>query len=90
MIIPLTVTLPVTLFSRIYINIMHVPAGISTTGWSGKFKYIIAARNDLSRAAAGQTLVKATAKALCKFFWEVIFCQYRAVLQVTTNNGSES
>ena len=33
--------------------------------------------------------LKATAKALAKFFWEQIYCRYGAVIQVVTDNGPE-
>ena len=51
--------------------------------------YIVAARDDLSRATEGKALRKTTAKALAKFFCEQIYCRYRAVIQVVTDNGPE-
>jgi transposase InsO family protein len=80
--IPLTVSAPATLFSKVYIDIMLMPK-------SKGYRYIVAARDDLSRAAEGRALKKATAKALAKFFWEQIYCRYGAVIQVVTDNGSE-
>ena len=53
------------------------------------FKYIVAARDDLSGSAEGRALKHAKASALAKFFWEEILCRYGAVGQVTTDNGPE-
>jgi len=53
------------------------------------YRYIVAARDDLSRATEGRALKKANAKSLAKFFWEQIYCRYGAVLQVVTDNGPE-
>jgi transposase InsO family protein len=80
--IPLTVSTPATLFSKVYIDIMLMPK-------SKGYRYIVAARDDLSRAAEGRALKKANAKALSKFFWEQIYCRYGAVIQVVTDNGPE-
>jgi transposase InsO family protein len=80
--IPLTVSTPATLFSKIYIDIMLMPK-------SRGYRYIVAARDDLSRAAEGRALKKANAKSLAKFFWEQIYCRYGSVIQVVTDNGPE-
>jgi transposase InsO family protein len=80
--VPLTVSTPATLFSKIYVDIMLMPRRKG-------YRYIIAARDDLSRTAEGKALKKATAKAIAKFFWEQIYCRYGAVLQVVTDNGPE-
>ena len=80
--IPLTVSTPATLFSKIYIDIMLMPRRKG-------YRYIVAARDDLSRATEGRALKKANAKSLAKFFWEQIYCRYGAVLQVVTDNGPE-
>ena len=53
------------------------------------FRYIVAARDDLSGAAEGRALKENSASQLAKFFWEEIFCRYGAVGQVTTDNGPE-
>lgn len=80
--IPLTVSTPATLFSKVYIDVMLMPK-------KRGYRYIVAARDDLSRATEGRALKKATAKALAKFFWEQIYCRYGAVIQVVTDNGPE-
>ena len=53
------------------------------------YRYIAAARDDLSGAAEGRALRKNTSEQMAKFIWEEIFCRYGAVGQVTTDNGSE-
>jgi len=80
--IPLTVSTPATLFSKIHVDVMLMPK-------QKGYRYIVAARDDLSRASEGRALKKSTAKALSRFFWEQIYCRYGAVMQVVTDNGPE-
>jgi hypothetical protein len=80
--IPITVSTPATLFSKIYVDVMNMPPG-------GGFKFIVAARDDLSLAAEGRALRSSNASSLASFFWEEIFCRYGAVKQVVTDNGPE-
>ena len=55
----------------------------------GGYKFIVAARDDLSLAAEGRALRASNASSLASFFWEQIFCRYGAVRQVVTDNGPE-
>jgi hypothetical protein len=80
--IPLTISAPVSIFAKVYIDIMHMP---SAQG----YKYIVAAKDDLSGTSEAAPLRNATAHNLAKFFWEYIYCRYGAPLQVVTDNGSE-
>jgi len=80
--IPITVSTPVTIFSKIYVDVMNMPI-------AGGFKFIVAARDDLSLAAEGRALRSSNASTLASFFWEQIFCRYGAVKQVVTDNGPE-
>ena len=80
--IPLTVSLPTVLFSKIYVDIMHMPPAHG-------YKYIVAAKDDLSGTSEAAPLRAATAKNLAKFFWEFIYCRYGAPQNVITDNGSE-
>ena len=81
--IPITVSTPATVFTKIYIDIMLMPKAQG-------YRYIVAARDDLSRASEGRALKKATAKAVSQFLWEQIICRYGAVGQIVTDNGSET
>ena len=81
--IPITVSTPAVLFSKIYIDIMLMPK-------SKGYRYIVAARDDLSRASEGRALKEATANAMAQFLWEQIICRYGAVQQIITDNGSET
>jgi transposase InsO family protein len=80
--IPLTISTPVNLFAKIYIDVMHMPQAHG-------FKYIVAAKDDLSGTSEAIPLRNANAKNLAKFFWEYIYCRYGAPLHVVTDNGPE-
>jgi transposase InsO family protein len=77
-----TVSTPTALFEKIYIDIMHMPPAQG-------YRYIVAAKDDLSGTSEAAPLRNATAKNLAKFFWEFIYCRYGAPQQVTTDNGAE-
>ena len=61
---------------------MHMPAAHG-------FHYIVVAKDDLSGTSEAIPLKRTMAKALAKFFWENIYCQYGAPLHVVTDNGPE-
>jgi len=54
-----------------------------------KFKYIVAACDDLSGTCEARALQHATSKELSKFFWEEIYCCYGAPQKVVTDNSPE-
>jgi hypothetical protein len=81
--IPLTISAPTTLFTKIYIDIMHMPESVD------KYKYIVAARDDLSGTCEAQALQRATSAELAQFFWNFIYCRYGAPHKVVTDNGPE-
>ena len=56
---------------------------------AGSYRYIVAARDDLSGAAEGRALRKCNARAIAQFVWEEILCRYGAIGQITTDNGPE-
>jgi len=62
---------------------MHMPES------ADKYKYIVAARDDLSGTCEACALQHATSAELAKFFWEEIYCQYGAPQKVMTDNGPE-
>ncbi|KAJ3503912.1 hypothetical protein NLJ89_g8219 [Agrocybe chaxingu] len=80
--IPLTISAPVTLFAKIYIDLMHMPEA------QGQ-RLIVAAKDDLSGTCEARALPNHTAESLAKFFWECIYCRYGAPQKVVTDNGSE-
>ena len=80
--VPIMVSTPATIFTKVYVDIMFMP---TVKG----FKYIVAAKDNLSGASEGRALKKATAKSMSKFLWEEVFCRYGAVGQITTDNGAE-
>ena len=80
--VPITISVPSTLFTKVYVDVMYMEKGMG-------FQYIVAARDDLSRASEGRALRNIKAKTLAAFFWEEIICRYGAIGQVTTDNGAE-
>lgn len=81
--IPPTVSTPTTIFVKIYVDVMDMPE--SRRG----HKYIVCARDDLSRACEARPLRKNDSVSLAKFFWEQIYCRYGAIAEVVTDNGPE-
>ncbi len=80
--IPLTVSTPATIVSKIHVDVMNMPLVHG-------YKYIVAAGDDLSQAAGGRALKNIKAKTVAKLFWEDIVCRYGCILQVVTDNGSK-
>lgn len=81
--IPPTVSTPATLFTKIYVDVMHM--GDSPRG----HYHLVCARDDLSRACEARALRHNDSHSLMKFFWEEIYCRYGAVGSVVTDNGPE-
>jgi transposase InsO family protein len=81
--IPITVSVPATIFTKIYVDVMDMTE--STQG----HKYIVCARDDLSRATECRALYKNDSVSLMRFFWEQIYCRYGAIGEVVTDNGPE-
>ena len=80
--VPLTISTPSTIFTKVYLDIMFMPPARG-------YRYIVAARDDLSGAAEGRALQKSKAKNVAQFIWEEIFCRYGAIGQIVTDNGPE-
>lgn len=80
--IPLLVSTPANIFLKIHVDVMNMPIAKG-------YHYIVAARDDLSRASEGRALKKSNAETLSQFFWEQILCRYGAVGMVITDNGPE-
>jgi hypothetical protein len=81
-----TPSMPSTIFTKIYVDVMDMPKRQNTQ--SG-YKYIVAARDDLSQAAEGRALTSNTAAAIAKFLWEDIICRYGHIHTIITDNGKE-
>lgn len=81
--IPPTVSTPATIFVKIYVDVMDMPE--SRHG----HKYIVCARDDLSRACEARALKRNDSSSLAKFFWDQIYCRYGAIREVVTDNGPE-
>jgi hypothetical protein len=81
--IPITISAPATIFTKVYVDVMDMTE--STQG----HKYIVCARDDLSRATECRALFKNDSISLMKFFWEQIYCRYGAIAHVVTDNGPE-
>ena len=80
--VPLTISTPATIFAKIYLDVMYMPK-------AGSYKFIVAARDDLSGASEGRALTANTSKTVSQFIWEEVLCRYGAIGQVTTDNGPE-
>lgn len=81
--IPITVSAPATIFTKVYVDVMDM-----TESHHG-YKYIVCARDDLSRASEGRALKNNDSLSLMRFFWEQIYCRYGAIAEVVTDNGPE-
>ena len=86
--IPITVSTPATLFSKIYIDVMNMTP--APAGDNEPYRYIVAARDDLSGACEAKALRHATAAELEQFFKDQILYKYGMVQHIVTDNGSEN
>lgn len=80
--IPLTVSTPVRLFSKIYLDCMRMPH-------SNGYMHIVAARDDLSGTCEAIPIRHADSATLAQFLWDYIYCRYGAPSRVVTDNGPE-
>jgi len=67
---------------------MHMPS--APGGLEGDFKYIVAARDDLSGACEAKALQHANAEELANFFQNQILYRYGVVQHIVTDNGAEN
>lgn len=81
--VPIHISTPVLVFQKVYLDIMHMPQAQG-------FRYIVAARDDLTGALAARALQRANAMSVAKFFYEEILTRFGNVLEVVTDNGSEN
>ena len=78
--IPITVSNPAALFSKVYLDVMKMPEA------QGK-KWIVTCRDDLSGTTEGRALASDNARAVASFFIEQIIFRYGTVEVVITDNG---
>ena len=79
--IPPTISQPVALFSKVYLDIMKMPEA-QGKGW------IVACKCDLSGTTEARALGSVTGRALASFFIEQIIFRYGTVGELVTDNGS--
>ncbi len=77
-----TISAPATIFEKVYIDIIFMPR-------SDSYRYIVCAKDNLTGVVKASALKENKAKALAKFLWTKIYCQYGAIGQIVTNNGPE-
>ena len=80
--LPLIPSTPAALFIKLHVDVMYMPKAHGC-------RYIVAARDDLSRASEGRALKTCSATELAAFFWEQILCRYGTIGCVITDNGPE-
>ena len=78
--IPITMSHPPRLFSKVYLDVMHMPKA------RGK-QWLVACRDDLSGKTECKPLTRDKAKAIAKFFLHRIILRYGIVQEVVTDNG---
>ena len=80
--IPITISTPVSVFSKVYLDVMHMPKAQG-------YHYIVAARDNLTGAAEGRKLRSATSHAVANFIFEELLCRYGQIQEIVTDNGPE-
>lgn len=80
--VPLTVQHPLGLFRKVHLDAMLMPK-------KGGYRYILAARCDLSSWLEARMSAKSDSKVWLKFIWEDIICRWGAIEFMVTDNGSE-
>ena len=78
--LPITISRPRTLFSKVYLDVMKMPKARG-------MQWLVACRDDLSGVTECQALRRDTAKAIAKFFYHQIILRYGNVLEVVSDNG---
>lgn len=79
--IPPTVSMPAPLFSKVYMDTMHLTP-------SGGYKYIVQGRCSLSHWPEWEMLRTETAKTLANFILHNIIYRWGTLLEIVTDNGT--
>ena len=78
--IPITISHPPSLFSKVYLDVMKMPLAY------GK-QWLIGCRDDLSGITECKAIARDKAKVIAKFFLKRIILRYGIVQEVVTDNG---
>ena len=73
--------MPAPLFSKVYIDTMHLPA-------SRGYKYIVQARCSLTHYPEFRMLRSENASGIGDFILENLLCRWGALSDIVTDNGS--
>lgn len=76
-----TVSVPAPLFSKVYIDTMHMPP-------SSGYKYIVQARCSLSHWVEWRALTSETGRTLGEFIFDEILCRWGSISEIVTDNGT--
>ena len=79
--IPPIVATPAPLFSKVYMDTMHLPT-------SGGYKYIVQARCSLTHWPEWEMLRQETAKSLARFIMNNLIYRWGTLLEIVTDNGA--
>ena len=80
--LPITTPPPSTVFTKVHIDIMLMPQARG-------YRYIVLARDDLSKYVEGRALRKASASAVARFVMDDIILRYGCIGRIVTDNGPE-
>ena len=78
--IPITISHPPHLFSKVYLDVMNMPLA------RGKH-WLVSCRDDLSGVTECKAIARDKAKVIAQFFLKRIILRYGIVLEVVTDNG---
>jgi transposase InsO family protein len=78
--IPVTISHPPNLFSKVYVDVMSMPLA------RGK-RWLINCRDDLSGVTECKAIARDKAKVMARFFLKKIILRYGIVQEVVTDNG---
>ena len=78
--IPVTVSHPPSLFSKVYLDVMSMPLA------RGK-RWLVSCRDDLSGVTECKAIARDKAKVIAEFFLKKIILRYGIVWEVVTDNG---
>jgi len=80
--VSLTVQHPKGLFRKVCLDVMLMPK-------CGGYRYVLAARCDLSGWLEARKSTTCSSKSWEKFIWEDIFCRWGAIEIMVTDNGKD-